>query len=276
MMMNTLPFTSEPFAEHVLLGESLAIRRLRMQVSRIAPHFRLALITGESGTGKLTVAHEMHRLSPAARRPLCIVSIATFVQRYAPESELARAGTLVLRGLGAADATLQAALLRQLQLLPRETRVIFTSGAGLKGLLAAGRIENALAQRLGSLEIRVPTLRQRTEDLSLLAKGMLGAGGGGFSPAALDCLRGHSWRGNLAELWQICQQFSGQTLPVRPEDLPALDKDASEELTALRLEDVIQRHVKDVLARCSGNKLRAAELLGISRSTLYRMLGAEA
>ncbi len=274
-MMIPPSFPSEPFAAYVLLGESLAIRRLRMQVSRIAPHFRLALITGESGTGKLTVAHEMHRLSPVAQSPLCTLSIATFVQRYAPESELARAGTLVLRGLGSADVPLQDALLRHLQLVPRETRIVFTSGAGLKGLLAAGRIEHALAQRLGTLEIRIPALRQRIEDVDLLAMQMLGARDDSFSPAALERLHEHGWRGNLTELWQLCRQLSGRALPIQPEDLPALDGGSSIESAALRLENVMQRHVKDVLARCSGNKLKAAELLGISRSTLYRMLGAE-
>ena len=273
-MMNTAHVTSEPFFAHVLSGESPAIRRLRMQISRIAPHFRLAIVTGESGTGKLAVAHEMHRLSPVAQRPLCIVSIATFVQRYTPESELARAGMLVLRGLGSAEAPVQQALLLQLQLLPRDTRIIFTSGAGLKGLLAAGRLEHALAQRLGTLEIRVPPLRQRTEDVGLLATEMLGAGEGSFAPAAIECLRGHSWRGNLTELWQLCRQLSDRSLPIQPENLSALDRDTLES-SGLRLEDVMRRHVKDVLARCSGNKLRAAELLGISRSTLYRMMGAE-
>ena len=275
MMMNPSHLASEPFTHHVLSGDSLAIRRLRMQISRIAPHFRLALITGESGTGKLTVAHEMHRLSPVAPRPLCIASIATFVQRYTPDSELARAGMLVLRGLGSAEAPLQQALLLQLQLLPRDTRIVFTSSAGLKGLIAAGRLEHALAQRLGTLEIRVPALRRRTEDVRLLAIEMLGAGEGSFSQAALECLREHSWRGNLAELWQLCRRLSAQPLPIQPENLPALDQGAALEVTALRLEEVIQRHIKDVLARCSGNKQKAAELLGISRSTLYRMLGVE-
>ncbi len=274
MMMNPVQVASEPFAEHALLGESLAIRRLRMQISRIAPHFRLAIVTGESGTGKLAVAHEMHRLSPVAHRPICIVSIASFIQRYTPESELARAGMLVLRGLGSAEAPVQQALLLQLQLLPRDTRILFTSGAGLKGLLAAGHLEQALAQRLGTLEIQVPPLRQRTEDLGVLATAMLGAGEASFSPAALECLRGHSWRGNLTELWQICRKLSSRSLPIQPGDLPALDQGTLES-TGLRLEDVMRRHVKDVLARCGGNKLKAAELLGISRSTLYRMMEAE-
>ncbi len=274
MMMNAAHFTSEPFAEHVLSGESQAIRRLRMQISRIAPHFRLAIITGESGTGKLAVAREMHRLSPAAQRPLCILSIANFVQRYTPESELAQAGMLVLRGLGSIEAPVQQALMLQLQLIPRDTRIIFTSGAGLKGLLAAGHLEHALAQRLGTLEIRVPSLRQRSEDIGLLATEMLGAGEGSFTSAALDCLQGHSWRGNLAELWQLCGQLSGRSLPIQPENLPPLDQGTFES-TGLRLEEVMRRHVKHVLARCSGNKLKAAELLGISRSTLYRMMGTE-
>ena len=275
MMMNSSQLSSEPFADHVLLGESQSVRRLRLQIARIAPHFRLALITGESGTGKLTVAHEMHRLSPVAARPLCIVSIATFVQRYTPESELARAGMLVLRGLGSMEVPLQQALLLQLQQLPREMRIVFTSGATLQGLMAAGRLENDLAERLGTIEIRVPALRQRAEDVGVVATYMLGVGEASFSSAALACLREHSWRGNLAELWQLCRQLSGQPLPIEPADLPALDQRASREVTALRLEDVIQRHIKDVLARCSGNKQKAAELLGISRSTLYRMLGAE-
>ncbi len=274
--MNSPPFSSEPFADHVLLGESQAVRRLRLQIARIAPHFRLALITGESGTGKLTVAHEMHRLSPAAARPFCVLSIATFVQRYTPESELARAGMLVLRGLGSMELPLQQALLLQLQQLPREMRVVFTCGATLQGLMAAGRLEDDLAQRLGTIEIRVPALRERAEDVGVLATQMLGAGEASFSLETVACLRERNLRGNLAELWQLCRQLTGQPLPIEPANLPALDQGASRERTALRLEDVIQRHVKDVLARCSGNKHKAAELLGISRSTLYRMLGAEA
>lgn len=274
--MTTTHYTPEPFADHILAGDSPAIHRLRMQISRLAPHFRLALITGESGTGKLTVAREMHRLSPVAQRPLCILSIAAFVQQFKAESDLARAGMLVLRGLGTGDAKQQEALLRHLQFMQRETRVVFTSAAALKGLVAAGRVQHDLAQRLGTLEIRVPSLRQRTEDIALLATGMLGADEAGFAPASLERLRAHSWRGNLAELWQICRQLSGKTLPIQPADLPPLDEGAPRELTALRLEDVMRRHVKDVLARCSGNKFKAAEVLGISRSTLYRMLGAEA
>ena len=246
MMMNTPNYAAEPFAEHVLTGDGPAIRRLRMQVSRIAPHFRLALIAGEPGTGKLTVAREMHRLSPVAHRTLCILSIEAFVQRFAAESDLGRAGMLVLRGLGTADSHLQEALLRQLQRVPRETRIVFTTRVGLKGLVAAGRLQHGLAQRLGTLEICVPALRHRGEDLEVLAAGMLGAGVPGFAPAAIERLRAHGWRGNLRELWQLCRQFSARDLLIQPEELPSLDEDAVLQLAGLRLEDVMRKHVREV------------------------------
>jgi DNA-binding NtrC family response regulator len=144
-------------------------------------------------------------------------------------------------------------------------------------MASAGRLRADLYERVGTLQIRVAPLRERLDDLDLIARTMLRrlAGDATIADAALNRLREHNWPGNLRELWTLCQRL----VPLR-DILDASDVEpylprlaaAPASLTP-RLEDVMHRHVKDVLESCSGNKLRAAELLGISRSTLYRMLG---
>lgn len=263
-----------PYADDVFTGSSPAVQRLRLQVARIAPHFRIALLTGEPGVGKQSIAHQMHRASPAAGRPFTVIPSHQFVH----STQLRGAdGTVYLPELESLPAASQGRLLRAIKALSRETRVIVASQCDLKGLVAAGRMRHDLYNTVGTLEIRVAPLRDRIEDLQPIVHGMLQRlpATPAVTPDALVRLHQHHWPGNLEELWTTCQNLDpAGSLSTRPD--PARLGPATAEAQALtRLEEVMHRHVMDVLQSCSGNKLRAAEALGISRSTLYRMLESQ-
>ena len=255
----------EAFAPEVFAGSSAAVERLRLQVARFAPHFRTVLLVGEAGVGKESVARELHRMCPAGAEPLCTLEIEDFA------GGADGAGMLYLRGLGGLRPELHEALLRRLNGLGRERRVVVACAGEPRGMVAAGRLQSEVLERVGMLEIRVAPLRERTGDLREMVRAMLGRLG--CAPeveARLDWERlpGYTWPGNLGELWLAMEGFAadGVLRFGRPEGESAGE--------VVKLEEVIERHVMDVLERCAGNKLKAAELLGISRSTLYRMLGA--
>lgn len=260
----------EGFAEEVFAGDGAAVRRLRLQVGRIGPHFRVTLLTGERGTGKRTVARELHRLSAAGACGFAVLPIGEATEETAiPEG----CGTVYLEGLDALSGELQGRLVRRLSEMDRQIRVVLGSEADLRGMLAAGRMRQDLYEMVGMPEIRVAPLRDRMEDFDELAGAMMGRCGAVFGESALEVLRGYGWPGNLAELWQMCADVAETPGGVvEAADLPKLGGTNARD--AVLLDEVIERHVRDVLQRCSGNKLRAAELLGISRSTLYRMLEA--
>ncbi len=265
----------EPCADDVFSGTSALAERLRLQVTRIAPHVRTALLTGESGSGKQTVARALHRLSGAHAAPF----VAQDVEEFADDEKPAlRMGVLYLYGLERLEPALQGKLTRRLRMVQREMRVFFASRLDLRLLLATGRLRQGLGARVGALELHIPALRERLEDLDSIARGMLMQAGStaAFSPEALAGLKQCTWPENLAELRRVVEQVAGREGTILPEHLPALRVAASSEEQNVRLEQIMQRHVLEVLQRCAGNKLRAAEMLGISRSTLYRMLEAAA
>jgi len=265
----------QPYAEEVLGGDGAAVTRLRLQISRIAPHFRTALVTGERGTGKETVAREMHRLSggAGAAGPFSVMEIGAFAEGRQP---VELSGVLFLTGLDRLEPALQERLVERLRAIQREVRIIVASECDLRGMLATGRMRQNLAARVGSLEIRVSSLRDRMEDFEAVAAAMLARRGaaGWFGAEALRAMRGHDWPGNLAELWSLTGHVAAVAGVIAPKDLPELRARDEAGDSGARLDKVMQRHVFEVLQRCSGNKLKAAELLGISRSTLYRMLEA--
>jgi DNA-binding NtrC family response regulator len=167
------------------------------------------------------------------------------------------------------------------------TRILAASDRDLRTLSAIGQFREDLYARLSAVEIFVPPLRQRVEDIPLLAVWLLRrvADQTGQSPKLLaestvSQLQNRLWPNNLREMERVIAQAAAlsEGAMIEPRHLLALVEPASTIPTRVspvqieRLQDVIQRHVLDVLTRCGGNKLRAAELLGISRSTLYRML----
>jgi DNA-binding NtrC family response regulator len=256
----------------VFAGDSLFAERLRVQVRRIAPHFRTALLIGEQGTGKCDLARELHRLSPVADGPFVSCSAEEFARGAVDD---VRSGTLYLQHLGTLRAPAQDDLMKRLQRLDArpngETRLIVANESPLRGMVAAGRMRQELQARVGAIEIRLPRLRERLDDLRAMLSELP------LSEPAIAHLLEHSWPGNLNELRQILVQAhlaSGGTW-IELAHLPALaptQQTPPREPAEARLDFVMKRHVADVLERCAGNKLRAAEMLGISRSTLYRML----
>ena len=258
----------------VFLGESSFAERLRVQVRRIAPHFRTALLTGEPGTGKEEVARELHRLSPVAEHPFLACPADDFA---AGAVDPVRFGTLYLERLEALNPSLQSRLLARLQRLdarPGEIRIIVSTESPLRGMVASGRLRQDLYIHIGAIEIRLPRLRDRPEDLPAMLSGLP------LAPLAVSRLREHTWPGNLRELVQVLTQahLAADGLTIEPSHLPVLIAPPAvpQQASDARLELVLKRHVADVLERCAGNKLRASEMLGISRSTLYRMLDAPA
>jgi DNA-binding NtrC family response regulator len=287
----------------VLLGDNAAIRRLRSQIQRIAPYFRTALISGESGSGKQLVGRALHALSPQADGPFIVANATAIAESVANSTsallQSASGGTLYLDGVGNLPLSLQTALFRFLRICeerrtslrsdnhPLAIQILASSDRDLRTLSAIGQFRQDLYSRLSAVELFVPPLRQRIEDIPVLSAWLLRrlANQSGQSPkllteAALAQLQNRLWPNNLCELEQTISQAAAlaEGTIIEPRHLLALvEATVPTPLPTARIErlqDIIQHHVLDVLTRCGGNKLRAAELLGISRSTLYRMLDA--
>lgn len=321
---NAAPGPWEDASDPVLLGESSAIRRLRSQVQRIAPYLRTALIRGETGTGKQLIARAFHANGPCAGGPFVVSNATALAEAISTDTAFAPAtasllasshgGTLYLDGVGELPFALQAGLLRFLRAceerrsnplvsrsdLPRpdlfrlnsrlpDTRILAATHRDLRTLSAIGQFRQDLYARLSVVEIFVPPLRQRIEDIQQLADWLLhqlaeraGHSPQMLAPATVAQLESRPWPANLADLNRVLTRAAaladGPVIePRHLLSLVAASQSHPPQPPAIKLErlqDVIQQHVLEVLTRCGGNKLRAAELLGISRSTLYRMLDA--
>lgn len=244
----------------VFAGDGAAVARLRLQVERMAPHFRVALLVGERGTGVEAVARRMHELCAARTASFVILDASDFAAGKQPEA----AGVVLLTALDGVGIKVQSEFLRRLNLLARETRVLVASECDPRGMVSTGRLRNDLYERIGTLEIRVAPLRERLEDLPALMRCDFT-----FTERAMNRLMSYEWPRNLEELSELSARVGRLGRAVDVADL-GLAQDVIEKV--VRLDKVIERHVVNVLERVGGNKLRAAELLGISRSTLYRML----
>lgn len=271
------------------------MRRLRLQIERIGPHFRTVLVRGEMGTGKELVARALHARSGGVREPFVVCHAASLDEEAKGEGyefihgrmRLADAGTLFVDGVEEISAGGQNRLLRALE--QKSSRVIVSSRRDLRGMAAAGRFRPDLYHRLAMVEIVVEPLRTRTEDIPALAmhfvkrfSAQYARGVEAVADEAMARLQGHRWTGNVREFENALRngvlQCEGRVLEA--EDLSSLvqiaessadDRVVPRDIPA-RLQDVVEQHVVRVLRECSGNKVRAAEMLGISRSTLYRML----
>ncbi len=294
-----------------IVGSSTAMMRLRQQVRRIGPHFRTVLVSGEAGTGKELVAKALHRISPAADAPFVVCHAAT-VKDALEEREgsdgtaddierlMKRSGrgTLFLDRISDLPLGAQGRLLRVLMQhelaqsrinAPQrvELRIIASTQEDLKILVSTGRFSHELYQRLATVDITLPPLRERMEDLPELARYFLerfaalyGRGVREITDEAMERMQGHLWPGNVSELESVLRngvlRSEGEML--EPHHLPSFaaadqpEQSLARGSKSVRLQDVIEHHVLRVLKDCGGNKLRASELLGISRSTLYRML----
>ncbi len=296
-----------------LVAADPAMRPAIEMIERVGPSDANVLITGENGSGKGTVAHALHAASARASRPLVTVNAGglsegvfeselfghvkgAFTDAKADRVgrfELADGGTLFLDEIANVPLNLQPKLLRVLETGEFErvgssrtrrvdVRVISATNADLREDAAAGRFRQDLLFRLNTIEIHVPPLRERREDIPVLARHFLAQHArryrkrlAGFSKEALRTLAEHSWPGNVRELDHAVEravlmsrgdEIASADLALRP------DAQSKARLDDMSLEEVEAFLIKKALARYDGNVSRAAEALGLSRSALYRRL----
>jgi DNA-binding NtrC family response regulator len=285
-----------------MIGRSPSMQHLFGQMRCTAEHLRLAAIEGEPGTGKTLVAKTLHTLSRTAAAPFVYSPAAGFFDNAQHFLKQAQGGTLYLARIHQISADQQSRFLDLLDWLehqrarasdfPAPSRILVGSAHSLRRLTASNTMRSDLAHRLTAIRFALPPMRERREDLPLLAEVFLhrfrethGKPVRGLAPGSLSRLFSHTWPGNVRELESIISTAAldceGQW--IRPIDIPAFNPTrVMEQASAVEipsddpnLDRAIFRHIARVLARVNGNKLRAARLLGISRSTLYRMLESE-
>jgi len=306
-----------------LLGRSPLMLDVFTRVRRVAPHFRTVLVTGATGTGKELVARALHRLSPAASGTFAVCNCSAIVETLF-ESELfgyvkgaftgatqdksglfeyANGGTLFLDEIGEMPLATQAKLLRVLQsqeiqrvgspaVRKVDVRVVAATNRDLRARVADKEFRDDLYYRLSMVEVKLPLLAERKEDVPLLVRYLVERFAmqynkpiRGLTRRAQALLARYSWPGNVRELenalGHACMMVEGDLIDVRdfPDTLrkPA-EREPVEDEDLIPLDELQRRHALRVLARVGGNKKRAAEILGIARTTLYQLLaesGAE-
>ena len=279
-----------------LSGSSAVMTQLRAQIRRVAPYFRTALLTGERGCGEEAAAHILHQLSPRSKQPFLELTTADAGDRLGtPNSaeSVTKEGMLYLPHPEHLPQIAQAALLRLLRERGSQApRIVAFAERGLRPLVSTSGFSADLADSLDALRIALPSLRERREDIPQLLTQILhelakqsAQTPPQLAPDLLDAAMKHPWPNNFAQLYSAAaglMQLDVRTF-LHADDLETVlgsipQPQSHERLDTrmVRLDDVIQEHIRAVLFACHGNKLRTAEILGISRSTLYRMLEAQA
>src|SRR5262245_31216520 len=298
-----------------IVGVSERMHEVYDIIARVAPTRSTVLIQGETGTGKEVVARAIHATGPRAERPFVPIDCGALAESLL-ESELfghvkgaftgatadkrgffeaAHGGTCFLDEIGDVSPCMQAKLLRVLQeheirrvggteSIKVDVRVIAATNKDLGALVAAGTFREDLFYRLSVVTVVSPPLRDRREDIPLLAMHFLKAFAEandkqviGIAPEAEALLVAHDWPGNVRELQHAIERAVALTLnPVlSADDLPptltaATRQDGARPTAPLHLQDVVARHISRVLKEARWNKKLAAQLLGIPRRTLYR------
>jgi DNA-binding NtrC family response regulator len=297
----------------VMIAESPAMRPVMDLIARVGPSDANVLITGEHGTGKEVVARTLYALSSRSGRPLVTVNAGGLPEGVFESElfghvkgaftdaktdrvgrfELADGGTLFLDEIANVPMNLQAKLLRALETgeLERvgssttrrvDVRIVSATNAEVQTEVTAGRFREDLLFRLNTIEIHLPALRERKEDIPLLAHHFLRQSAQryrkrleGFEPVALQLLLDHPWPGNIRELDHSVERavLMSEGPAVRASDLglrPA--REVSLRLDEMSIEDVERVLIQKALARFGGNVSHASKALGLSRSALYRRL----
>ncbi len=298
----------------LLIAESETMQPVLELLRHVGPSDANVLITGENGTGKEVVARTLHALSPRAPKPMVAVNAGALAEgtfeselfghvrgAYTDAKtdrvgrfELADGGTLFLDEIANVPVNLQTKLLRVLetgefervgssQTRRVDVRVLSATNSNLKEEAAAGRFRPDLFFRLNTVEIHLPPLRERPEDIAPLAAHFLQRHAHryrkplrGFDPAALEVMRAYSWPGNVRELDHVVQRavLLARTEEVRTADLGLQTAGGGGErrLEEMSLEEVERLLIQKALRRFGGNVSQAAEALGLSRSALYRRM----
>jgi len=295
-----------------IIATSGAMRPVLDIIARVGPSDANVLITGENGTGKGLVAQALHAVSARGSRPLISVNIGGLPEGVfeselfghvkgaftdaktdrAGRFELADGGTLFLDEIGNLPMSQQAKMLRTVETGEFErvgssrtyrgsVRLISATNADLAAEVAAGRFRQDLLFRLNTIQLHLPPLRERREDIELLAQHFLRQhieryhkGITGFDETALQAMRAHAWPGNVRELDHAVERavLMAQGKVIRAADLALGAGQSGPRLEDMSLEEVETLLIRKTLARCDGNARRAADELGLSRSAFYRRL----
>jgi DNA-binding NtrC family response regulator len=295
-----------------LIAQSAAMRPVLDLIARVGPSDANVLLTGENGTGKGLVAQAIHGVSRRSGHPFISVNMGGLPEGVfeselfghvhgaftdakgdrAGRFELAEGGTLFMDEIGNIPAAQQAKILRALErgefervgssrTLRANVRLISATNSDLSAEVAAGRFRRDLLFRLNTIQIHLPPLRERREDLDLLAQHFLKQhveryrkAITGFDEDAVRAIRGHPWPGNVRELDHAVERavLMAPGKIVRAADLGLNASPEAPRLDDMSLEEVEAFLIKKTLARCDGNARKAAESLGLSRSAFYRRL----
>lgn len=309
--------------ESRMVGASPVLEAIKGQIARVAGTRATILVRGESGVGKELVARAIHDASDRRNGPFVCMNCAALsetlleselfghekgaftgaTERKAGKFETAHKGTLMLDEIGEMSPAIQAKFLRVLEGHPFErvggsnrvqvdVRVVAATNRDLEQAVTAGEFRRDLYFRLKVVEILVPPLRKRPEDIEPLARHYLqrfaveaGRKARDFTPAALEALQAYHWPGNIRELRNVIERAvvlsADETIDVHELALSQLSSagetgrksgERPAPFVPLTLDELEQRHVQATLAAVGGNKTKAATMLGIERSTLDRKL----
>ncbi len=307
---------------HGIVGKSPVMLEVFDLARKVARHYTNVLVVGATGTGKELVARAIHQLSPVNQQRMAICNCSALVDTLLESQlfghvrgaftgatdmrpglfEYANNGTVFLDEVSETSLAMQAKLLRVIQnreiqrvgspeLRQVNVRLIAATHRDLRAEVHAGRFREDLYYRLSSIQIRVPSLSARLEDIPLLVLYFLkkyndayGTQIAGLSRRAQTVLLQHSWPGNVRELENViscaCITAGGEFIDLAdlPEHLQKPDAHAAdgEAWRPLSLDEVRRLHIRRVLEMCKGNRLRAAQILCIGRTSLYRYLKRDA
>ena len=306
---------------HGIVSRSPAMIDVFEMVRKISRHYVNVLLVGPTGSGKELVAHAIHQTSPVANQRFAVCNCSAIVDTLLESQlfghvrgaftgahetraglfEYANGGAVFLDEIGETSLAMQAKLLRVIQnreiqrvgspeVRHLDVRVIAATNHDLRSEVAAGRFREDLFYRLSTIQIRVPGLAERLEDLPALITFFIrkynaayGKQIRGLTRRAQTVLLQHSWPGNVRELENVLSSGSlvapNDFIDVHdlPENLqkPERAVTPAKSWRPLPLEDVRKDHIERVLDLCSGNRVRAAQMLGIGRTSLYRYLKRE-
>jgi len=300
-----------------LVGSSAGMKQVRAMISKVAATQSTIMILGETGTGKELVARALHDQSLRAEQPFVAINCAALPESLIESElfghrkgaftgadehrvglfEMANGGTLFLDEIGELPKGMQAKLLRVLESgeirrvgdnesISVDVRVVCATHRDIEEMVAEGEFREDLMFRINTFEIRLPPLRERTEDLPELAQHLLARFRAGpqvtpFTEQVMDQLKRYSWPGNVRELANVIEHAAilNDVGPITPEHLPT--KFGHRRLqgphfkttaASMTLRELELQAIQEALDRLDGNKPKAAEQLGISLKTLYNKL----
>jgi two-component system, NtrC family, response regulator HydG len=304
---------------HGIVGKSPAMLEVFEMVRKVARHYTNILLVGATGTGKELVAKAIHQMSPVGQQRFAVCNCSAMVDTLLESQlfghmrgsftgatdtrpglfEYANGGTVFLDEIGETSLPMQAKLLRVIQnreiqrvgspeVRHVEVRLIAATNRDLRAEVLAGRFREDLFYRLSTIQVRVPSLTDRLDDIPLLVQYFIKKYNQayskqiqGLSRRTQALLLQHPWPGNVRELENVisCACLTSVNEFIDVDDLPenlqkpfARSGHPEDPWRPLPLEEVKRQHIKRVLEVCEGNRVRAAQLLGIGRTSLYRFL----